>query len=164
MLSPCEHSASSAAAGVRSGALRSEVLHEEVLKRYETRMKFHNAMERTFSADGVRATLRAAAAARAKARADAPAPATATGALASIPFVLSSAVDVAGLSTTAGNSALAAGRATRDAPVVEALKRAGAIFFGHANTHEMSLGTTCAHPIHGVAKSVSRWTRSAALC
>ena len=158
--SPCELSAISAASSIRSGGLSSDVFHEEVIKRYDSRMKFYNAMLHGFTTDAIRAQLKAAAVLRSKAKIGSAPPVTAAGPLASVPFLLSNNIDVSGLPSTAGNAVLASGKATRDAPLVESLKRAGAIFFGHANTHELNLGSTCSHPQHGTVKSVSMERRN----
>jgi Asp-tRNA(Asn)/Glu-tRNA(Gln) amidotransferase A subunit family amidase len=162
MSSACELGASAAAQSIRSGGLSADTFHEELIKRYDSRMKFYNAMLNGYSTDAVRAQLKAAAAVRAKAKIGSAPPVTAAGPLASVPFLLSSNIDVSGLPSTAGNAVLAAGKATRDAPLVESLKRAGAIFFGHANTHELNLGSTCSHPQHGTVKSVSTVAAGAA--
>lgn len=147
------------AEAVRGNKAQADAIHDELLKRFESRVKFHNAMHKGFTVEGVRASLAAATAARARAAHAEPA-AVHVGPLASVPFVLSSSIDVEGLPTPAGNAVLTAGKAQKDAPVVDSLRRAGAVLFGQANTGELNLGSACAHATHGTTKHVS-WIRYA---
>ncbi|KAK5713428.1 hypothetical protein LTR15_011128 [Elasticomyces elasticus] len=61
------------------------------------------------------------------------------GALFCIPTLLKDNYDTAELPTTGGNLALKNSRPRLDAPVVTALKKAGAIIMGKANLHELAL-------------------------
>ena len=70
---------------------------------------------------------------------DALAAGNATGALFCIPILLKDNYDTMDMNTTAGCSDLAASQPTVDAPVVVALKRAGAIILGKTNLHELAL-------------------------
>lgn len=63
----------------------------------------------------------------------------ATGALFCIPVLLKDNYDTADMKTTGGCLALADSQPTIDAPVVTALKRAGAIILGKTNLHELAL-------------------------
>jgi aspartyl-tRNA(Asn)/glutamyl-tRNA(Gln) amidotransferase subunit A len=63
------------------------------------------------------------------------------GPLHGVPVSVKDLLDVAGTDTTAG-SAVAPRRSHRDAPVVERLRRAGAIVVGKTNLHEFAFGTT----------------------
>jgi Asp-tRNA(Asn)/Glu-tRNA(Gln) amidotransferase A subunit family amidase len=63
----------------------------------------------------------------------------ATGALFCIPILLKDNYDTADMKTTGGCLALADSQPTVDAPVVTALKRAGAIVLGKTNLHELAL-------------------------
>lgn len=56
-----------------------------------------------------------------------------------IPVLLKDNYDTASMPTTGGCAALAASQPTLDAPVVRALKEAGAIVLGKTNLHEMAL-------------------------
>ena len=62
-----------------------------------------------------------------------------TGALFCIPILLKDNYDTAEMKTTGGCLDLAASQPTIDAPVVRALKRAGAIILGKTNLHELAL-------------------------
>ncbi|MGW7687099.1 amidase family protein [Kribbella sp. NPDC054772] len=59
------------------------------------------------------------------------------GPLHGVPMTIKDCFDVAGLHTTWGNPAFAEYVATRDATVVERLRRAGAIIVGKSNVHTM---------------------------
>lgn len=63
----------------------------------------------------------------------------ATAALFCVPVLLKDNYDAAGMETTGGCLALAETRPRDDAPVVAALRRAGAIVLGKTNTHELAL-------------------------
>jgi len=63
----------------------------------------------------------------------------ATGALFCIPALLKDNYDTADMKTTGGCLDLADSQPTVDAPVVTALKRAGAIILGKTNLHELAL-------------------------
>ena len=62
------------------------------------------------------------------------------GPLDGVPIAIKDLIDVAGLPTRAGSRVLAGNIADSDAPVVTALRRAGAVIFGKTNTHEFALG------------------------
>lgn len=58
-------------------------------------------------------------------------------------------IDVAGVPTTAGTSALPAPVPDRDAPVVAAIRAAGGGIVGKANLHEWAIGLTSVNPSFG---------------
>jgi aspartyl-tRNA(Asn)/glutamyl-tRNA(Gln) amidotransferase subunit A len=62
-------------------------------------------------------------------------------------------VDVAGMITTAGGIILPQVAATRDAPVVERIRRAGCVIVGKANLHEFAYGATSANPHYGPVRN-----------
>lgn len=62
------------------------------------------------------------------------------GPLWGIPIGVKDIIDVAGLPTTAGSKILAGNIAATDAPVVRALREAGAVILGKTNTHEFAYG------------------------
>lgn len=64
------------------------------------------------------------------------------GPLAGAPLLIKDNLDVEGLPTSAGTPALRDWRPGADAPVVSALKRAGALVLGKANMHELAFGVT----------------------
>lgn len=63
----------------------------------------------------------------------------ATGSLFCIPVLLKDNYDTVDMNTTGGCLDLAGNKPTADAPVVVALKNAGAIMLGKANLHELAL-------------------------
>ena len=116
-----------------SGAVRSERLTEDALSVITTLQPTLNAFI-TVTADEALAMARDAdkdiAAGRYR------------GPLHGIPVSLKDVIDVAGVATTAA-SRLREGRiAKRDAPVVQHLRSAGAVFVGKTNLHEFAFGTT----------------------
>lgn len=63
----------------------------------------------------------------------------ATGRLFCVPVLLKDNYDTSEMPTTGGCLGLADSRPTKDAPVVEAMKRENAIILGKANLHELAL-------------------------
>jgi len=64
------------------------------------------------------------------------------GPLHGVPLSLKDLVDQRGVPTTAGSLVVARTPAREDAPLVSALRHAGAVFVGKTNLHECALGTT----------------------
>lgn len=85
-------------------------------------------------------TVDAAGARQAAARLDASDARRRCGPLAGVPIVVKDNIDVAGLPTTAGTPALLKNVPRADAPVVERLRRAGAIVLAKTNMHELAFG------------------------
>jgi aspartyl-tRNA(Asn)/glutamyl-tRNA(Gln) amidotransferase subunit A len=75
------------------------------------------------------------------------------GPLQGVPVGIKDVIDVAGSKTTAASRILADRVATRDAVVVERLRRAGAIVLGKLNTHEFAFGATTTSPHFGPARN-----------
>jgi aspartyl-tRNA(Asn)/glutamyl-tRNA(Gln) amidotransferase subunit A len=75
------------------------------------------------------------------------------GPLYGVPLALKDVIDVAGARTTAASKILAENVATRDAHVVERLKRAGAIILGKLNTHEFAYGALGTSPHFGATRN-----------
>ena len=84
-------------------------------------------------------TLNPSALATADTMDDALAVGNATGSLFCVPILLKDLYDTSDMKTTGGNLDLAGSQPSVDAPVVAALRRAGAIILGKANLHEMAL-------------------------
>jgi mandelamide amidase len=98
-----------------------------------------------FDADAVRAAARLADVARKR---GAP-----LGPLFGIPLAIKDNIDTATLRTTAGTLALAEHRPAKDAPVVTALREAGALVFGKTNMHELAFGITSNNAAFGAVKN-----------
>jgi amidase len=72
-----------------------------------------------------------------------------------VPFTVKDNIDVAGAATTQGARALAAAYPSRDAPVVERLKAAGAIPIGRTNLPTYGVGWVCESELYGA--TVNPW-------
>ncbi len=80
-----------------------------------------------------------------------PAPA---GLLGGIPIAVKDLIDVAGVVTTQGSSFFRnALPADKDAPIVDRLKKSGAIIFGKTNLHEFAWGGTSSNPHFGICRN-----------
>ena len=75
------------------------------------------------------------------------------GPLHGIPISVKDLLDLRGLPTTAASRARDGHRAAADAPVLAALRRAGAIFIGKCNLHEFAFGTTGADSAFGPTRN-----------
>ena len=82
------------------------------------------------------------------------------GPLHGIPVSVKDLVDVEGTPTTSG-SRVPAGVARHDAPVVQRLRRAGAILIGKTNLHEFAFGTTSDETAFGPVRNPYDPSRSA---
>jgi aspartyl-tRNA(Asn)/glutamyl-tRNA(Gln) amidotransferase subunit A len=78
-----------------------------------------------------------------------------------IPISLKDNIYSAGIRTTAGSKILHDFVPLRDAPVVTALKKAGAIILGKTNMHEFAYGTTSNNPHYGPVRNPWDETRIA---
>ena len=76
-----------------------------------------------------------------------------TGPLHGIPVSIKDLLDLRGLPTTAASRARAGHLAAADAPVLAALRRAGALFVGKCNLHEFAFGTTGADSAFGPTRN-----------
>lgn len=90
----------------------------------------------------------------------APDPAFGDGPLAGFTLGVKANIDVAGLATTAGVEARRHAIADADAPVVAALRAAGAAVLGHLNMHEAALGATTDNPFYGRTENPHRIGRT----
>ncbi len=75
------------------------------------------------------------------------------GPLHGVPFTVKENIDVAGYPTTNGVPALLDAIATRDAPTVERLKRAGAIPFARTNLPDMGLRVHTRSTLYGLTRN-----------
>ena len=75
------------------------------------------------------------------------------GPLHGIPISLKDNIYTAGIRTTAGSKILHDFVPLRDAPVVTALKKAGAIILGKTNMHEFAYGATSNNPHYGPVRN-----------
>lgn len=75
------------------------------------------------------------------------------GPLAGLPVPVKDSVNTAQYPTTGGTPALRHFRPQHDAPVVQALRRAGAIVLGKTNLHELSYGWTSNNQAYGAVRN-----------
>jgi len=75
------------------------------------------------------------------------------GPLHGVPFTVKENIDMAGLPTTWGVTALAQAIVPMDAPVVERMRAAGAIPIGRTNLPDMALRIHTASSLHGLTKN-----------
>lgn len=135
---------------VRSGALSPVTLIEGCLARIEARRELNAFI--TLLADGALEAARTAARDVSAGRY--------LGPLHGIPVSLKDLIDVAGTPTTAGSN-VPSRHPVADAPVVERLRRAGAIVIGKTNLHEFAFGTTSEESAFGPVRHPRDASRSA---
>jgi aspartyl-tRNA(Asn)/glutamyl-tRNA(Gln) amidotransferase subunit A len=76
------------------------------------------------------------------------------GLLGGTPIAIKDLIDVAGVVTTQGSSFFRnAAPPDRDAPIIERLKKSGAIIFGKTNLHEFAWGGTSSNPHFGICRN-----------
>ncbi len=144
-----EISAVDAVAAMRGGSLSAERYALALLEQCE-RGKALNAFI-TLGREGVLAAARAADQRR-KSGAK-------TGPLHGLPIPIKDSVNTKDLRTTAGTAALREFHPKEDAPIVRALRDAGAIVLGKTNLHELSLGYTSDNPVFGAVHNPYDQTR-----
>lgn len=115
-----------AAAAIRSGEVTAEALASALLERARTFSRLNAFV--TLDADQVMAAARRADQQRQAGQA--------LGSLHGVPIAFKDNINTADMPTTAGTPGLRAHRPRTDAPVVKALKAAGAIPFGKTGMHE----------------------------
>ncbi len=81
-----------------------------------------------------------------------------TGALHGVPFTIKENIDVFGTPTTQGVPYFAHAMPTRDAPVVQRMKSAGAIPIGRTNLPELASRLSTDNPLHG--RTLNPWNPS----
>lgn len=127
---------------------RGELSPVELTRAYLDRIERLDRTLRAFvTVDGERALAAAGASERALARGGA------TGALHGVPVAIKDNISTRHLRTTAGSKILADWVPRADAPVVQRLRRAGAIVLGKTNMHEFAYGGTCTNPHHGAVRN-----------
>ncbi|WP_025037965.1 indoleacetamide hydrolase [Bradyrhizobium sp. DOA9] len=132
-----------AAAAIRSAEITAEALASALLERART-FSGLNAFV-TLDADQVMAAARRADQQRQAGQA--------LGSLHGVPIAFKDNINTAGLPTMAGTPALRAHRPKADAPVVKALKNAGAIPFGKAGMHELAFGISSNNQAFGAVRN-----------
>ena len=75
------------------------------------------------------------------------------GLLAGLPVSVKDCIDVAGVPCTNGSLFFEDYVPNKDAPIVAALKRAGAVIIGKTNLHEFCYGATTQNPHFGAARN-----------
>lgn len=135
-------SASEAVALLRSGELRAEDYARALIRRCRDRADLGVFID--FDEEHV---LEAARAADRRLGSGIP------GALHGLPVVIKDNIDTVGTPTTAGTPALRSNRPFRNAPVAEALLRAGALLLGKTNMHELADGITNNNAAFGAVRN-----------
>ena len=128
----------------RSGKLSPLELTRFLLDRIASVNPKINAYLTVDQAGAIKAAKRAEAALRAKKSKN-----RNLGALHGIPISLKDNIYTAGIRTTAGSKILREFVPRHDAPVVTALKNAGAVILGKTNLHEFAYGVTTVNPHYG---------------
>ena len=147
MISPTQLSATEMAAGVAAKEISPVELTEAHLAAIET----HNpALNAFVKVDSERALDQARAAEKIVAIRD---PAEPLGPLHGVPITIKSSLDVAGLPCETGSKLLAGRIPDSDAPLVERLKRAGAVVLGNTNVPEMLMAYETDNLLYGRTNS-----------
>ena len=81
------------------------------------------------------------------------------GKLVGVPVVVKDNIDTEGMITSAGSSAFAGWRPSKDAPIVAALKAEGAVILGKTNMHELAYGVTSNNAFYGPVRNPYDKTR-----
>ena len=118
------------AEAIRAGVLSPVAATTDALERVDAWQSVTNAFSQIWREEAMDAA-RAAEAARGPA-----------GPLHGVPIAVKDLFDVAGHETTGCSAVYAGNRVDRDAPVIERLRAAGAIFVGKTNQHELAMGAT----------------------
>ena len=132
MADPWQLSLTEAATAIRSGDVTAESLAMSLLKRAEANEHLNAFV--TLDSDKVLEAARAADLARKQGKR--------LRVLHGVPISVKDNIDAVGYPTTACTPALRHSRPTRDALVVSALRREGAIVFGKNTMHELAFGIT----------------------
>jgi len=133
--------ATEAAAAIAAGDASAAGLAEALIARARAWQSVNALVG--FDADGFLAAAEAADKARSQG--------ARLGPLHGVPLVIKDNIDVAGFATTAATPALAGNRASQDAPVVKALRDAGAVIMAKANMHELAFSPGISKPEGGGA-------------
>ena len=143
-------SAVDAAAAIRRGEVTAEAYAVRLLAQHD-RLRHLNALT-WIDADKVREAAHAVDRARIQG--------VALGLLAGLPLAIKDNIDTIGFPTSSGTASLKTLMPKTDAPVVAALKAAGAIIFGKANMHELAGGGTSSNPAFGFVRNPYGPTRT----
>jgi mandelamide amidase len=130
-------------AALANGTTTSEAVADALLARAAAHRDLNAFISQ--DAERVRTAARAADAARKTG--------AARGALLGVPIALKDNIDTAELPTTGGTPGLRQHRPAQNAPVAEALFRAGAILLGKTNLHELAYGVTNNNAAFGAARN-----------
>ena len=132
-----------AAAAIREGKLTAAQYAEALLEQATAHRQLNAFI--TLEREQVRAAARAADQAQAAGRISGP--------LHGVPLALKDNIDTADLPTTGGTPALRNHRPKRNAPVADALLRAGALVLGKTTLHELACGVTNNNGGFGAARN-----------
>jgi aspartyl-tRNA(Asn)/glutamyl-tRNA(Gln) amidotransferase subunit A len=139
------------AAGLRAGSISALEATEECLRAIESGDHSINAFVRVMT-DEARRDAR---------RADADiAAGIDRGPLHGVPISIKDLVDIAGVPTTASSRIREGHIADADAPIIAALRKAGAVVIGKTNLHEFAFGTTTEDSAFGPTRNPVDGTRS----
>lgn len=128
---------------IRDGSLSAELYLSQLIKRWQA----SRSLNATISFNESYVLEQARSIDRARARGER------MGPLAGLPFVVKDQLETLGYPTTAGTAALKGYRSKRNAAVVDAMLRDGAILFATANMHELASGGTSSNPTFGFVRN-----------
>lgn len=132
-----------AAQAIRAGDLTAESLAAGLIARTETALDLNAFVK--FEPETIMNAARNADLERRQGKA--------RGRLHGIPICVKDNIDVVGYATTACTPGLATNNPKKDAPVIAALAREGAIVFGKNTMHELAFGITCNNTAYGPVRN-----------
>ncbi len=141
------HTVDALLAALRSGAVTATRIHQELRERAQTSasLNAYTHLAAVLEPNQPKALIDTAQAAIKKEATQ--------GVLQGLPLIVKDNLDVAGMPTTAGSTALAGHAPQRNGTAVQRLVDAGAVVLGKANMHELSFGITSNNAAYGPVRN-----------